>query len=374
MCVIAGYSGNRRAAPILIEMMKKIEYYDGGYGIGIATIHEGKLYYARALGDTEMLTRTTDALDLPGNTGVIHIRPAFSTHLAIVQPFLDADKKMALFENGAARATNTNELYADMRGMMDEFLDRGIIAPSAEHLSPSNFPKQITKDGKAFFYVEAYPLLIGDTVKGLADDMGMKSAMSYSVKKAHERFPTDNITVSVHSELPSTVTIGTISRPMSVLEAKGETFIASVATAFPEDIDGKVTHLPQCSVSQITPDGLEIIYDSLEGVRVEQVTPRIRAIYRETVEKLLLGRKDSPLSIYEMKTGQYLPPDTWSEPLIDCRYALPQGQLKPSMPALYQTLYELHKEGRLHSKLGIVYAKDVSWPKHDAYFTKFWLE
>lgn len=32
MCVIAGYSGNRRAAPILIEMMKKIEYYDGGYG------------------------------------------------------------------------------------------------------------------------------------------------------------------------------------------------------------------------------------------------------------------------------------------------------------------------------------------------------
>ena len=124
------------------------------------------------------------------------------------------------------------------------------IAPSAEHLSPSNFPKQITKDGKAFFYVEAYPLLIGDTVKSLAADMSMKAAMSYSVKKAHERFPTDNITVSVHSELPNTVTIGTVSRPMSVLEADGETFIASAATAFPEDIEGKVTHLPQCSVSQ----------------------------------------------------------------------------------------------------------------------------
>ena len=26
MCVIAGYSGNKRAAPILIEMMKKTEY------------------------------------------------------------------------------------------------------------------------------------------------------------------------------------------------------------------------------------------------------------------------------------------------------------------------------------------------------------
>ena len=46
MCVIAGYSGNRRAAPILIEMLRKIEYYDGGYATGIATVHEGKIYYA----------------------------------------------------------------------------------------------------------------------------------------------------------------------------------------------------------------------------------------------------------------------------------------------------------------------------------------
>ena len=44
MCVIAGYSGNRRAAPILIDMIRKIEYFDGGYATGIATIHEGKQY------------------------------------------------------------------------------------------------------------------------------------------------------------------------------------------------------------------------------------------------------------------------------------------------------------------------------------------
>ena len=29
MCVIAGYTGSRRAAPILIEMLKKVEYFDG---------------------------------------------------------------------------------------------------------------------------------------------------------------------------------------------------------------------------------------------------------------------------------------------------------------------------------------------------------
>ena len=50
MCIIAGYSGNQNAAPILIEMMKKEEYIDGGLSTGIATIHEGKLYYAKAKG------------------------------------------------------------------------------------------------------------------------------------------------------------------------------------------------------------------------------------------------------------------------------------------------------------------------------------
>ena len=44
MCIIAGYSGNKPAAPILIEMLKKAEYIDGGLSTGIATIHEGKLY------------------------------------------------------------------------------------------------------------------------------------------------------------------------------------------------------------------------------------------------------------------------------------------------------------------------------------------
>ena len=66
MCVIAGYSGNKRAAPILIEMMRKTEYIDGGLSTGIATIHEGKLYVRKVLGDTDMLVRETDALDLPG--------------------------------------------------------------------------------------------------------------------------------------------------------------------------------------------------------------------------------------------------------------------------------------------------------------------
>ena len=75
MCNIAGYVGARRAAPILIEMLKRQEFYDGGMATGIATIHEGKLYFRKVLGDVETLLRETDALELPGTIGIIHSRP-----------------------------------------------------------------------------------------------------------------------------------------------------------------------------------------------------------------------------------------------------------------------------------------------------------
>ena len=108
MCVIAGYSGKRRAAPLLIEMMKKIEYVDGGYATGIATVHEGKIYYAKAIGDVEMLLRTTDAMDLPGTVGIIHTRPN-GEFFTITHPYFDADMTVAMVENGAR-----NLLKADL--------------------------------------------------------------------------------------------------------------------------------------------------------------------------------------------------------------------------------------------------------------------
>ncbi len=48
MCNIAGYVGERQAAPVLIEMLKKQEGFAGGFYSGIATIHEGRIYYAKS--------------------------------------------------------------------------------------------------------------------------------------------------------------------------------------------------------------------------------------------------------------------------------------------------------------------------------------
>ena len=41
MCNIAGYIGKKQAAPILIDMIRRQEHYDGSAGTGIATVHNG---------------------------------------------------------------------------------------------------------------------------------------------------------------------------------------------------------------------------------------------------------------------------------------------------------------------------------------------
>ena len=38
MCVIAGYIGDREAAPILVEMLHHQQHFDGSLSTGIATV------------------------------------------------------------------------------------------------------------------------------------------------------------------------------------------------------------------------------------------------------------------------------------------------------------------------------------------------
>lgn len=74
MCTLAGYIGDQRAAPVLFEMLSRQEGLAGGFYTGIATVHEGRLYYEKVVGDSATLFAETKAWELPGNIGIIHTR------------------------------------------------------------------------------------------------------------------------------------------------------------------------------------------------------------------------------------------------------------------------------------------------------------
>jgi hypothetical protein len=82
------------------------------------------------------------------------------------------------------------------------------------------------------------------------------------------------------------------------------------------------------------------------------------------MERLLKGKKDSPLSIYDLP---FLTDwrKVWIKEDIECVYKKEGGLLKPFARIMYEGLWSFHKEGRLHSALG---------EKNGKTYLKFWID
>ena len=100
MCGIVGYVGARRAAPLLLDALKRLEYrgYDSA---GIATVFK-KLHVKKDKGKIHEIDRKLKFADLPGNVGIAHTR--WATHgkpsRANAHPHLDSSGKVAVVHNG----------------------------------------------------------------------------------------------------------------------------------------------------------------------------------------------------------------------------------------------------------------------------------
>ena len=368
MCIIAGYTGNKPAAPILIEMLKKTEYIDGGLSTGIATIHEGKLYMRKVVGDVDTLLRETDALSLPGTTGIIHSRTG-GNHVEHAHPFLSDDGELALVLNGTSWGCGTEEFYAAKNARMNEFFDRGIKIRSAVFKVDEVPTKRFIKNGYGYHDSEPYALIIGDKIKDSPNET-VRDDIVVATREALEEFPMDIITLSVHARIPDTITVGTVTRPMSIGIGKGECFMCTTPFGLPESVTrGSVFFTPPTTLLQVTPKGIEIRSTEFADTRVEQIDFRIAKEVRLELERLLKYGEENAIDLYDIPF--YTEWDSiWSKPLVDSKYVLENSRLKPVGPVLYEGLWSFYKEGRLRMKLGTRLDKNGVEKK----IMKFWLE
>ena len=100
MCVLAGFVGDQPAAPILLDMLRREEGLGGGYYTGVATIHEGRLHYAKVVGDVATLVAETDAQQLPGTVGIAHSRTKSGGDREWAHPFVHDERGLAYVANG----------------------------------------------------------------------------------------------------------------------------------------------------------------------------------------------------------------------------------------------------------------------------------
>ncbi len=77
MCGIVAYIGNKEAAPILLDGLKRLEYrgYDSS---GMAVLHNGQMDLRRAVGKLERLVQDVSKRPVAGNIGIGHTR--WATH------------------------------------------------------------------------------------------------------------------------------------------------------------------------------------------------------------------------------------------------------------------------------------------------------
>ena len=362
MCVIAGYTGSRRAAPILIEMLKKVEYFDGGLATGIATIHEGKLYSIKIVGNVDDLIKTTDAMNFPGTCGIIHTRPA-GGRASHAHPFVDESGEFAFCENGTYYQVAAPEYKKDAEGILRELYENGVTFKSAIGRPGDSWDQYhvLLPNGQTIHNAETYAQAIGWAVRDIPTE-GLADAIAEKTAEMQSRLPSELVTLSVHARLPGVITVGRITRSMSFATMGGETYLCTTPMGFPDEVQKwPITFLPPVTVSQASPKGVIVTSLPIKGVRVEQGGVREEAMMRAHLEKLL-SDKDNPRSLYEMEGGSL---SLWHEPMIDCDIVSPVGTVKETAAVAYRTLWSFYREGRLRWVLG---------PHGNLTMMKFWLE
>ena len=328
MCNIAGYVGARRAAPILIEMLKRQEFYDGGMATGIATIHEGKLYFRKVLGDVETLLRETDALELPGTIGIIHSRPG-GGYLHFGPPHISTSERVASVHNGGSCVPPEERVRR--RDICDGLVARGHRFLSAVKLSQESGSYPTLSSGETVAVGEAFVNFFEDRVSA---GLSHEEAMSL----ASETFYMDLVSVLITCDAPDRIYAQRVSTPMNCVIGEGETYIATSRFAFPDALQERSFSLPLANVCIIERGKMTVTDVRHGGESVSQITPKVFAEGYARIEALLKEKETTYPEVEIFITKNFA--DIWPERHSETQRA----QLG------YEVLYQLHREGRLQSE------------------------
>lgn len=114
MCGIVGFVGDRKAAPILLSALEKLEYrgYDSA---GLATVTNSRLWCKKDIGKLAEVREKHRLNKLPGKAGIGHVR--WATHGVATSvnahPHLDCNREVAVVHNGII------ENYQELRSRLE---------------------------------------------------------------------------------------------------------------------------------------------------------------------------------------------------------------------------------------------------------------
>jgi len=117
MCGIVGYVGKQKAAAIILEGLKRLEYrgYDSA---GLAVLQGNRIDVAKKIGRVETLAKEAARHSFTGTTGIGHTR--WATHGGVTDenahPHVSSDGKFAIIHNGVIENYNSIKKFLLSKG------------------------------------------------------------------------------------------------------------------------------------------------------------------------------------------------------------------------------------------------------------------
>lgn len=323
MCTIAGYNGTNQAAPILIDMMRKLEGMHSGFYTGIATIHEGKVHYAKVAGDLDTLLENTEAASLPGTIGFIHSRTPGKQGLGdfgeVSHPFTserDGKTYTALIMNGSSGVFKGT---VKVPAFAQQVMDQGYTLKSYHEAAGNT---QLPSGG----YIHGTDVRCQLTDSKIAAGMDVAEAL----QETFTQMPCEAVSLVLSLAEPDAVAFARLVAPMHVAWADHGAYMATAPLAFPADA-GNYTLLPSMSYGKIWPDGFQVQKFKKQFVTVAPITPEIMQAAYKHLENAL----QAPKAIMETGVKELL------------QQMCPDADCIPSSAVAYQIISDFYRQGRL---------------------------
>lgn len=250
MCNISGYVGEKKAAPILVEMTRRQEGLDAGFYTGVSTHNGTYIDYRKVKGELSTLLSQTDALMLEGNMGIAHSRTPSGGDGSWSHPFVairDQKVKMSYVANGALGLFKTqNQRYNQIA---DRLIAEGFDIPCKLNLSGNSYNR--ISSGETVHMSDVMCQLIYRYKQTKSD---MVSAMT----AAFCEMPGIIVGLAIEEGSPDRIYFSRINMPMFVGFDEGGAYLATSPIGFPESVKD-YTLLPPLSSGVVFKDHYEVV-------------------------------------------------------------------------------------------------------------------
>ena len=250
MCNISGYVGDRKAAPVLIEMTRRQEGLDGGFFTGVSTHNGSAIDYRKVKGELATLLAQTDVDKLEGNMGIAHSRTPSGGDGSWSHPFNafeDGKVKMSYVANGALGLFNTqNDRY---NKIADRLVGEGFDIPCKLNLSSNRYNRLSSGENVHMSdlmcqLIYRYKKIENDTVNAMT--------------AAFCEMPGIIVGLAIEEESPDRIYFSRINMPMFVGFDESGAYLATSPIGFPESVKS-YTLLPALSSGVVFKNCYEVV-------------------------------------------------------------------------------------------------------------------